>query len=81
MKCKKAENTVVLLCYTVILLLVLKIFICICLYMHKTSLKLFTKVVVYGEENEELYAMDGKEALLYILSYILDYMNALPIQK
>ena len=44
--------------------------------MYKTSLKLFTKVVVYGEEN-----MDEKETLLHILSYILDYMNALPIQK
>ena len=39
--------------------------------MYKTSLKLFTKVVVYGEEN-----MDEKETLLHILSYILTY-NAL----
>lgn len=62
---------------TVVYILVSKIFICICLYMYKTSLKLFTKVVVYGEEND----MDEKETLLHILSYILDYMNALPIQK
>lgn len=62
---------------TVVYILVSNIFICICLYMYKTSLKLFTKVVVYGEEND----MDEKETLLHILSYILDYMNALPIQK